>query len=224
MIIVEEKPIEEILKFLEPYDKILVVGCDGCTQPPRGVRQAEEYASLIEMGGRLKGREIKCDATTVPMQCCNDGVSRQLKPDGCDAIVSMACGIGVQTISEVFEIPVFPAQNTIFMGSEEKRAGIAYEKCSACGDCLLAETGGVCPVTRCAKGLMNGPCGGCIDGKCEVPVKIKNWKGEVVEEVKNDCAWYLIYERLKKMNKLDLFKTYRPPRDRFVSMHPQRRI
>jgi hypothetical protein len=223
MIITKGKPIEEVFEFIEPYSNVLVVGCDSCTQPPRGLREAETYASLIEMAARMKGKEIKCGAITVVRQCCAEGLKNWIKPDGYEAMLSMACGIGVQVLNEVFpEIPSFPAQNTMFIGWEEKREGIMYENCRACGDCLLGETGGICPKTRCAKGLMNGPCGGCIDGKCEVPVQIRNWKGEVVEEIKQDCAWYLIFNRLKELRRLDLFEEYREPTDYSIWTNPRR--
>ncbi len=105
MIVTKEKNIEEILRFLEPYKKVLVVGCNGCVHPPRGLREAETYASLIEMASKLKGKEIKCDATTLIMQCCNEDLAQMLNPEGYDAILSMACGIGVQTMAEVFPTP-----------------------------------------------------------------------------------------------------------------------
>ena len=223
MIITKEKPIEEIYGFLEPFGKVLVVGCDGCTQPPRGLREAETYASLIEMAAKMKGKEIKCATITVPRQCCSEGVETQIKPAGYEAMLSMACGIGSQVLNQVFpEIPTFPAQNTVFNGYEEKREGIMYENCRACGDCMLGETGGICPRTICAKGLMNGPCGGCIDGKCEIPVQIRNWKGEVVEEIKQDCGWYQIFNRLKDLKRLDLFEKYRPPTDYSIWTNPRR--
>jgi len=87
---------------------------------------------------------------------------------------------------------------------------------------MLGETGGICPVARCAKGLMNGPCGGCVEGKCEVPVEIRNWKGEVVQTLKNDCAWYLIYQRLKELNRLDLFRKLRLPKNWGIAGYPRR--
>lgn len=223
MIITKEKPIKEILEYLEPYVNVLIVGCDSCTQPPRGLREAETYASLIEMAARTKGKDIKCTATTVVRQCCNEGLKNWISVDGYDTILSLACGVGVQTLIEVFpDIPVFPAQNTMFIGSEEKREGPMFEKCLACGDCMLGETGGICPVTKCAKSLMNGPCGGCVDGKCEVTVEMKNWKGEVVEEIQNDCAWYLLFERLRKLGRTALFRKYREPRDHSIAVHPRR--
>ncbi|MEM0011379.1 MAG: methylenetetrahydrofolate reductase C-terminal domain-containing protein [Candidatus Bathyarchaeia archaeon] len=225
MIVVKAKPLEEILGFLLPYENILVVGCDGCTQPPRGLREATLYSMLIEMGAKIKGKmNLKCKATSVAKQCDNHICSTTLGPqlEGVDAILSLACGVGVQTLTEVFpEIPVFPGQNTIFIGSQEREGGILYEKCKACGECLLGETGGVCPVTNCPKGILNGPCGGCVDGKCEVPFEVRDEMGKVVKTVTKDCAWYLIYQRLKKLNRLDLFRKYRPPRNRAISSSPR---
>jgi len=223
MIITKEKPLDEILELLEPFSKVLVVGCDGCVQPPRGLREAETYASLIEMASKARGKQIECSAITVSRQCCEEGLPNWVKPDGFDAMLSMACGIGVQVMNIIFpEIPTFPAQNTVFMGAEEKREGRMYELCRACGDCVLGETGGICPRTRCAKGLMNGPCGGCVGGKCEVTVQIKDWKGEVVEEVQNDCAWYLIFERLRMLGRADLFRKLRDPTDFGIWVPPRR--
>jgi hypothetical protein len=224
MIITKEKPLEEILGFLAPYTNVLVLGCDGCTQPPRGLKQAKIYAMLIEMAAELKQKVIKCKAATMAMQCdnylCLTTLTSQL--NGIDAILSIACGVGVQTLAEVFpHIPVYPGQNTVFVGSQERENGKLYERCKACGDCLLGETGGICPVTLCAKGLMNGPCGGCVNGKCEVPFEIRDEKGKVIKTVERDCAWYLIYERLKKLGRLDLFRKYRPPRNRAVSGSPR---
>jgi hypothetical protein len=117
-----------------------------------------------------------------------------------DAIVVMSCGVGVQAISDYADKVVLPATDTMFMG-ETERFGIFHNRCNACGDCILDETGGICPITRCAKGLLNGPCGGFVDGKCEV--------GEYSE----DCAWTLIYNRLKDQERLELFTKFRPPRD-----------
>ena len=224
MIVTKPKPLEEILSFLQNHKNVLVVGCDGCTQPPRGLKEAKMYAMLIEMAAKLKNKEIKCKATTVAKQCdnhiCSTTLTSQL--NGVDAILSLACGVGVQTLVEVFpSIPVYPGQNTVFIGSQERESGILYEKCKACGDCLLGETGGICPVANCPKGMMNGPCGGCVDGKCEVPFEIRDEKGNVIKTVEKNCAWYLIYERLKKLGRLDLFRKYRPPRNRAISGSPR---
>jgi len=107
----------------------------------------------------------------------------------------------VQTLAELFpELPVFPAQNTLFIGTEEREAGTLEERCAACGDCLLALTAGICPIARCAKGLLNGPCGGSQNGKCEV-------------DPEKDCAWALIIERLEKAGRLHVLEEIRPPRN-----------
>ena len=123
------------------------------------------------------------------------------KAEQCDAILSMACGAGVQLVAEVFEDKaVYPALNTKFIGVSEGQ-GRWSEFCSACGDCILAETGGICPLTRCSKGLLNGPCGGSVEGKCEV------------DPEKLDCAWQLIYDRLKRLGRLDVLEKIREPKD-----------
>jgi hypothetical protein len=203
MIVTTQKPLDEVLDFITTYNTILIAGCDGCTQPPRGLREAKTLAQLLELAGRLKKRDISFRVTTVAKQCDNYLAASILKPqmDGVEAVLSLACGIGVQTLSGVFpEVPIFPAQNTHFMGAEEREAGILEERCAGCGDCLLAATGGICPVARCSKGLLSGACGGSKDGKCELSPD-------------RDCAWCLIYERLRKQGKLALLKEPRPPRD-----------
>ena len=203
MIVTTQKPLEEILGYISPYTNILIVGCDGCTQPPRGLREAETLSQVLELGGKLRNKNFVFKATTEAKQCDSYLTASGLKPkmDGVEAVLSLACGVGVQTIAELFpEIPVFPAQNTHFMGAEEREEGILEERCAGCGDCILAETGGVCPVARCAKGLLNGPCGGSENGKCEV-------------DPERDCAWALIIEQLKKQGKLHLLEEIRPPKD-----------
>jgi len=203
MIITTQKPLDEVLDFILPYSKILIVGCDGCTQPPRGLREAKTLSQLLELGGKLRNKHFTLKVTTMAKQCDSYLAASMLKPqmEGMEAILSLACGIGVQTLAEISpEIPVFPAQNTHFMGAEEREAGIMIERCSGCGDCLLALTGGICPITRCAKGLLNGACGGAQNGKCELAPE-------------RDCALELIYKRLKERDRLDTLKEFRPPRD-----------
>jgi 5,10-methylenetetrahydrofolate reductase len=212
MIVTKEKPLEEISSMLLPHKKILVVGCDGCTTPPRGLREAKTFAMLVEMDGRLKKREFQCRPTTMGKQCDNYEVKTTLAPltQDIDAILSLACGVGVQTVAEVFpEIPTYPAQDTVFLGSQDRDNAAMYERCRACGECLLDETGSICPITRCAKGLLNGPCGGQVKGKCEAG----GWK--------NNCAWILIYNRLKERSQLDLFRKFRIPKDYRISEHPR---
>jgi len=203
MIVTTQKPLDEVLAFIAPYTNVLITGCDGCTQPPRGLREAKTLSQLLELAGKLKKKGFNFKVTTIAKQCDNYLAASILKPqmDNVEAVLSLACGIGVQTLAGVFpELPIFPAQNTHFMGAEEREASILEERCAGCGDCLLAVTGGICPVARCSKGLLNGACGGSKDGKCELSPD-------------RDCAWCLIYEQLEKQNKLHLLKESRPPRD-----------
>jgi len=203
MIVTTQKPLDEIMDRLSPYTNILVAGCDGCTQPPRGLREAKTLSQLLELAGKLGKKNFNFKTTTTAKQCDYYLTASALKPqlDGVEAVLSLACGIGVQTLAELFpEFSVFPAQNTHFMGAEERERTILEVRCAGCGDCLLAVTGGICPVIRCAKGLLNGACGGQQNDKCEL-------------DPERDCAWCLIYEQLKKQDKLELLKEYRPPRD-----------
>jgi len=203
MIVTIQKPLDEILDSISPYSNILIAGCDGCTQPPRGLREAKTLSQLLELGGRLRDKNFIFKVITVVKQCDSFLAASMLKPqvDGVEAVLSLACGAGVQTVAELFpDLPVLPVQNTHFIGVEDREGGILEERCSACGDCLLDLTGGICPVTRCAKGLLNGACGGARNGKCEMdPAK--------------DCAWELIFQRLERQGKLDLLREFRPPRN-----------
>ena len=203
MIVTTLKPLDEIMNSISPYKNIMIVGCDGCTQPPRGIKEAGTLSQLLELAGKQKNKEFNFKIITIAKQCDSYLVASILEPqmEGVEAILSLACGIGVQEIARIFPgIPVFPAQNTHFMGAEEREAGTLEERCAGCGDCLLALTGGVCPVARCTKGLLNGACGGSKNGKCELSPE-------------RDCGWILIYEQLEKQGKLQNLKEFRPPRD-----------
>lgn len=186
MIVTAEKPLEEILKFLAPYHRILVLGCQGCFQPPRGLKEAEAYLPKLEAAGKATR------AATLARQCDAELISGRLREElgDVEAVLSLACGVGVQMVSAAFpEIPVFPAQNTMFIGGEGEE-GEFLEFCSGCGECVLERTGGICPITRCSKSLLNGPCGGSQGGRCEVDPQL-------------ECAWHLIYERLKALGRLE---------------------
>jgi len=207
MIVTTLKPLDEVLDYISPFSNILIVGCDGCTQPPRGLREANTLSQLLELGGKLRNKNFNFKATTTTKQCDYYLTGSALKPqvEGVEAVLSLACGIGVQTLAELFpELSIFPAQNTHFMGAEKREEGILEERCAGCGDCILALTGGICPVARCAKGLLNGPCGGSENGKCEV-------------DPERDCAWALIIEQLKKKGKLQFLDEIRPPKDYHLS-------
>lgn len=203
MIVTTQKPLDEIMSFISPYKSILIAGCDGCTQPPRGVKEAETLSQLLELAGSIKNKTFQFKTTTIAKQCDSYLLKTNFEPliQGHNAVLSLACGIGVQEIARIFpQVPVFPAQNTHFMGAEEREGGYLEERCGGCGNCYLAGTGGICPVVRCTKGLLAGACGGSRNGKCEISQD-------------KDCGWILIYERLKTLNKLDLLKEKRLPRD-----------
>lgn len=199
MIVAERKPMEEIKQLTAGRGRILVLGCGGCVTVclTGGEKEAELLASQLRMGAKSEGREVEVVQKTVTRQCDGEFLD-EVKEDvaQADAVLSMACGAGVQLLSETFEeSAVLPAMNTTFLGANTA-PGIWTEYCRGCGDCLLAETGGICPMTRCSKSLVNGPCGGTSDGKCEVSED-------------TDCGWYLIYKRLKTLGRLDLMKTPR---------------
>lgn len=203
MIVTAQKPLDEVLGFISPYGNILIAGCDGCTQPPRGLKEAETLAQLLELAGKPQKKKFSFKTITVAKQCDNYLADSVVKPqiDGVDAVLSLSCGIGVQTLAGLFPgLVVLPAQNTHFMGGEDREQAFLEEMCSGCGECRLAQTGGICPVTRCSKGLLNGACGGSKSGKCELSPE-------------RDCGWVLIYEQLKKLGKLDNLKEFSPPRD-----------
>jgi hypothetical protein len=203
MIVTTLKPLDEILESISPYRRILIAGCDGCTQPPRGIREVKTLKQLLELAGQLKGKKFEFKVTSVVKQCDSVLTTSALKPyvEDVEAVLSLACGAGPQTVAEFFpDLPVFPAQNSHFIGMDDRQQGTLDDSCSACGDCILALTGGICPVTRCSKGLLNGACGGASNGKCEL-------------DPERDCGWELIYERLKRLGRLDLIKKFTPAKD-----------
>jgi len=217
MIVIRPKPIDEILGFLNGHKSVLIAGCDGCTHPPRGLREAHTYVSLLGMAAKLKGMELQFKPTTIAKTCDKHVAYTTLEPqlNGVDAILSLACGIGVQVLNEVFpQLPTYPANDTVFNGMQEKEGGIFEERCKACGNCILGETGGICPIARCSKGLLNGPCGGHREKKCEV-----KFNGE-----EHDCARVLIFERLRDLGKLENFLKFREPKDWSLQVGPRKTL
>jgi ferredoxin len=204
MIIAERKPFEEIKEMIAGYKKILVVGCGTCVTIcwAGGEKEVGILSSQLRLASSKEGNELSVLEAVVERQCEKEMVE-ELRDEvqEVDAILSMGCGVGVQTLAEVFEEkPVFPALNTTFIGMPEAE-GVWTERCGACGDCMLYWTGGICPVVRCAKGLLNGPCGGTRKGgKCEI-------------DPEKDCAWVLIYRRLEKQGRLDLMRKYYEPKN-----------
>jgi len=204
MIITEQKDLNEIYELIKPYNKILIAGCDGCCQPPRSLNEAKVLGQLLELKARTEGKELKWKAITVLRQCDDRIAATTCRPftEEYEAILTLACGLGVVMMNQVIEnILTFPAQNSHFGGVQNSGENFYIEYCETCGDCIIGETGGVCPRAGCAKHLSNGPCGGMVDGMCEVGGYTK------------PCAWIDIWKRLKKFNRLDLFKKYRGPRD-----------
>ncbi len=211
MIITQLKDINEIYDLIKPYNKILIVGCDGCCQPPRSLNEAKVLGQLLELKGRTEGKELQWKAITVLRQCDDRIAATTCSPyvDEFEAILTLACGLGVVMMNKVLpKILTYPAQNSMFGGSQNTGENNFIEYCETCGDCIIGETGGVCPRAGCAKHLSNGPCGGMVEGMCEVG-------GYTIP-----CAWVRIWARLKEFNRLDLFKKYRGPRDFRTSTSP----
>jgi len=204
VIVAEWKPIDEIMDKLADHNKVLLVGCATCVAEcaAGGEREVEMLASLLRMGLRVQGRSVRIREKTLERQCEWEFVEElaEMVPT-VDAIVSLACGIGVQALAERFsEVPVYPGVNTTALSMREE-PGLWTERCAACGNCILDATFGLCPVARCAKGLLNGPCGGTRnDGKCEV-------------DENTDCVWQLIVERAKERGRLDSLVAIQGPQD-----------
>jgi ferredoxin len=213
MIIAERKPMEEIKQFVAPYKKVLVAGCGTCVTVcwVGGEKEVAMLASQLRLATSSEGKKTSVLEATVERQCEREMVAEiKNKVAEVEAVLSLACGSGIQTMAEMFEDkPVFPGVNTTFIGMPEKE-GLWVEMCGACGDCFLDRTGGICPIVRCAKGLLNGPCGGTRKGgKCEI-------------DPDKDCAWVLIYRRLEKQGRLDVMRKYYAPKNYRAVKRPGR--
>jgi len=203
MIVGERKPMEEIEAMIDPFEKIIVLGCRECVTvcSAGGEKEVGILSSALRLSRKQNGRSIDIKEFTLERQCDHEYIEqiRSMVPNY-EAILSMACGAGVQFVAESYpEIPVLPAINTNFIGVTEEQ-GYWTERCQACGNCVLHLTGGICPISRCSKSLLNGPCGGSSNGKCEV-------NAEIV------CGWQLIIERLKSLGQLERYEEYIPVKD-----------
>ncbi|MDR3567372.1 MAG: methylenetetrahydrofolate reductase C-terminal domain-containing protein [Syntrophobacteraceae bacterium] len=203
MITAERKPIEDLIQSVSPYRRILLVGCNECVTvcSAGGRKEVALLSSALQMHFMKEAKPFEIKEITLERQCDPEYIE-ELVPiiDQADAVLSMACGCGVQEIARRFkEKPVLPAVNTTFMGASE-RQGVWAERCAGCGDCVLGVTGGVCPIARCSKQLLNGPCGGSTRGKCEVDPDI-------------DCAWQLIWDRLKALGMTERYEENIPAKD-----------
>ncbi len=207
MIITRKKPIEDILAMLAGVKKVALVGCANCA----AACQTGGEKELAEMKAFLESQGFEVVGTVLPDECCHKMLVKKelkvLKNSGAEAVLGMACGDGVQTVADNLLLPVYPSNDTLFLGQVE-RVGIFHEYCRMCGDCVLGSTGGICPITKCAKSLVNGPCGGQKNGKCEV-------------NPENDCAWIKIYERLVATGQEEkLYKT-RPDKSHAENAWPR---
>ncbi len=203
MITAEQKPIQEIIEYVKPYGKILLVGCNECVTvcAAGGRKEVGLLASALHLNSLKKGKTIEIKEITLERQCDPEYVEELASQiDGVEAVLSMACGCGVQTLAGRYKAtPVFPAVNTKFMGASESQ-GIWAERCQGCGDCMLGITGGICPVARCSKSLLNGPCGGTSNGMCEISPDV-------------DCAWRMIWERLVALGIQDRYEELNAAKD-----------
>lgn len=213
MIIAERKPLSEVLGMLEGSSEILVLGCRSCTAIclVGGEREARAMCEALSLRSEIRGGGWKVEALTVERACEKEFLTPLAGFKG--TVVSMACGVGAQVVQELLpEARVVPGVNTSNMGAPEGR-GAFVERCVGCGDCVLHLTAGICPLARCAKNLLNGPCGGSRNGRCEVSPE-------------TPCAWDQIIKALERQGRDDLLRTNVPPKDWRPSRHggPRRTI
>ena len=205
MIVAEQKPFEEIYERASQHKKILLMGCGTCVTVcmAGGEKEVGILASQIRLAARERGDEIDVAEHTITRQCdeefFDEATARKVAE--ADAVISVGCGVGVQFCAERFpDKIIYAGLNTKFYGATVEQ-GVWSERCAGCGDCVLDEFGGICPIARCSKSLLNGPCGGSSNGKCEVdPENI-------------DCAWQLIYERMERLGRLEELEENKPVKD-----------
>ena len=204
MIVAKRKPFDEIKNFLKDYKKVLNVGCGTCVAVclSGGEKEVSVLNAELDMARKLDDNPIDLGGITIERQCDREYLEAlDNMVDEYDALLSMACGAGIQFLAERYpNKPVFPAVDTTFIGVNQD-VGWYEERCRSCSSCVLGLTGGICPVTMCAKGLYNGPCGGTNRGSCEI-------------DKDQPCAWYLIYERLANQGRLDLITKITPIKER----------
>ena len=203
MIVAKKKPIDEIVEEVKDFGKILIAGCNECVTvcEAGGKKEVAVLASALRMYSMNQGGDKKIDEVTLERQCDHEYLEEIRNiVDQYDAILSIACGVGVQFLAEKYlQTPVLPGVDTCFMGVTEER-GIWTERCQGCGQCILASTGGICPVSRCAKRLFNGPCGGSTKGHCEIDKDLV-------------CGWQLIVDRLTELGRMEDYEKLSPIKD-----------
>ena len=205
--ITRQKQFDEVKEQLADFDRLFIVGCGTCTTMTHtgGVEEVAEMEDKLQETAKLVTGTVvvptACDEVTESVM---NEHTQAIKDASC--ILVMSCALGVQKVASYVEKPVIPAVDTLFIGVETT-PGVFKEACDQCGQCIIGETAGICPITACHKGLLNGPCGGTNNGKCEI-------------DREKDCAWTLIYNRLKEQNRLYLMKQYNPPHNFQVTQRP----
>ena len=203
MIVAKRKPFDDVKNMIKDYKRVLTVGCGTCVAVclAGGEKEVDVLNAELDMARKLDDNPLELGACTVERQCDREymePLDEMVEKN--EALLSMACGAGIQFLAERYpHIPVFPAVDTTFIGVNQD-VGWYEERCRACGGCVLDMTGGICPVSMCAKGLYNGPCGGTNNGSCEI-------------NTEQPCAWYLIHERLSKQGRLNSIMDVVPARD-----------
>ena len=204
MIVADRKPLNEIIDKIARHKKVLVAGCATCVAECRsgGEKETELLASQLRIAFNEKKAGVEITECCIERQCEPELIEKCAdKFVGIDAVLSLACGVGVQQMSErLLGMPVYPGLNTMFMGTHAS-PGTWEERCAGCGNCILDKTGGICPIARCSKSLLNGPCGGTRkEGKCEISEDIP-------------CAWALIVERMMSLNRMAELEDIIPSKD-----------
>jgi len=210
MIISERKALAELEKTLDGQQRLFLVGCAACATACKSggeeqIFQMQEWLSSV--GREVTGSVVIDEACHIP-RAGRDLRHHKSAVGEADSLLVLACGSGIQSISTSTDKRVIGALDSLFLGNV-KRFGQYEQKCSLCGDCILNETAGICPVTTCAKGLLNGPCGGMEDGHCEIDNEI-------------ECAWVAIYQRLRDQNRKGVFARTVPPKNWSKNRKPGR--
>ena len=219
MIVADSKPLDEVFSFIEGYSKVLVLGCGECVTVCQagGEKEVAVLAQALRLKAKTAGKQIEFTENTIQRQCEPEFVQPVLESlSEVDAVLSLACGVGVNFLAErMGDKPVFPGLDTTFYGATVEHGEWA-ERCAGCGTCILHLTGGLCPVARCSKTILNGPCGGTNNGECEISTP----------ENKVPCIWALIVERMKKLGTLDKLEEIIEPKDWSTARDggPRRRV
>lgn len=205
MIIAEQKPFQEIAASVQDYKNILVLGCGTCVTVcmAGGEKEVGVLSKQLKINAQQNNQDLNIEEYTITRQCdqefFDETTAQKIKE--ADVVLSMGCGVGVQYIVELFpDVIVRPGLNTKFFGANLQQ-GVWGERCAGCGECVLDKFEGICPIARCSKSLMNGPCGGFENGMCEI------------DPENTECGWQLIYDRFKKLGKLEKLMENHPPKD-----------